>query len=256
MPGRYNFALLGDPVAHSRSPAIHRAALEVAELTGDYVPIQANRARLLEALRQLRSGELSGCNVTMPLKQDAFELCELLSGEAEEARSVNSLRLRDGLIEGHSTDVVAFREVLELDRLGALSRVLVVGSGGSARAAVAAVRSRDLLVTARNQAKALELGSGRVIGWGDPVPGALVVNATPLGMEGGSLPAPILEAAGGLIDLPYGETTTPSVLAAERRELPIVDGVEFLARQARSAFEWWTGVAVELDVLIRVARNV
>ncbi len=109
---------------------------------------------------------------------------------------------------------------------------------------------------ARDRQRAMVLGKGAVIPWGTSLPGALVINATPLGMGGEPLPEPILEGAAGLIDLPYGGETTPAVVEARRRRLPHVDGVEFLARQARAAFRWWTDRDVELEVLVRAARNV
>jgi shikimate dehydrogenase len=182
-------------------------------------------------------------------------MCESLTEDAEQAESVNSLRLRDGKVEGHSSDVVAFRELLRTGRFAGFDTVLVLGSGGSARAAVVGAQGKAVVVGARSRAKAHDLHNV-VVEWGTPVEGALLVNATPLGMEGETLPAQVLAAADGLIDLPYGGETTPSVLDARHRQLPFVDGVEFLARQAQASFEWWTDVVVELDVLVRAARNV
>lgn len=235
---------------------MHHAALKATGLAGDYTAIKADRARLSDGVDELKSGGLDGCNVTMPLKRDAFVLCDVRSGDAERAGSVNSLRCRRGEIQGHNTDVVAFRELLDSERFLHLHTLLIIGAGGSARAGVAAALDREVYVTARSREKVDQLGEVTFAEWGEGVPGALVINATPLGMKGEDLPEGLLEAAGGLIDLPYGDRVTPSVGKAGRADLPVADGLEFLARQARASFQWWTGRNVELNLLMRAGRNV
>ena len=88
------------------------------------------------------------------------------------------------------------------------------------------------------------------------VSGALVVNATPLGMGGERLPEAITATASGIIDLPYGPGETLTVAGARDAGLPHMDGVEFLVLQAAASFEWWTGVPAPIEVMVRAARNV
>lgn len=254
-------ALLGDPVAHSRSPAIQRAALREAGIEGEYTAIRADVEMLQRALDQMRDGILTGINVTMPLKEPAFRFADELTPIARAAGSVNTVRCLSGSVEAHTTDAVAFREVLDDETLFEPDLpVLVLGSGGSARAALAALGERKVYISARSEGKAAlldrEFGTAGFVSWGAGLAGALVVNATPLGMNGERLAEEILALAEGLIDLPYGAEETPAVRWASTAGLPVLDGIEFLARQARASFEWWTGETVDLESLIWAARNV
>lgn len=254
-------ALLGDPVAHSRSPAIQRAALREAGLEGDYTPVRADFEVLCQTIERLREGELTGVNITMPLKEAAFGLADARTSVAEIAGSVNSMRGRDRIVEAHTTDAVAFQEILEDSaRIPPDAPILVLGSGGAARALLSVSRTRDVYISARSEEKAAALGSefrtAGIVPWGSGMPEAAVVNATPIGMAGEALDEDVIRGAIALIDLPYGVQETPAVRRASKTGLAYVDGVEFLARQARAAFEWWTGKPVHLEPLIEAARNV
>ncbi|MEA1903854.1 MAG: shikimate dehydrogenase [Actinomycetota bacterium] len=252
------FAVLGSPIAHSRSPAIHAEAMRLAGIDGTYEAIEADEDVLNRMIRMLRSGEIQGLNVTMPLKEPAARFSDTLTEEADSAGSANTLRYRDGSIEGHNTDLVAFQSIFHSAAFRDLENVLILGSGGSARAALSVASGGNTYLSARSAVKAAalaEMFDCQVVPWVVPVGGSLVVNATPLGMKGESLPAGILEAAQGLIDLPYGSGTTPAVEAMRSLGLPVIDGYEFLARQAAEAFLWWTGVVIALAPLVAAARN-
>lgn len=244
------FLLVGDPVGQSRSPAIHRRALELAGLDGEYDLRRVERGGMAPVIAELRRGALDGVNVTMPLKGEAFRSCDRVTDEAERSGSVNILRRRDGEIEGHSTDTVAFRLTYEAGPPGA--PLLVLGAGGSARAALAAWDGKAF-VSARDPAKAELLGE--LVPWGQGVDGAIVVNATPLGMGGEMVPLTALESAALVVDLPYGLTATPSAAWARAQGRPLVDGIEFLALQAAESFLWWTGSVVDSASLVEAARN-
>lgn len=230
----------------------------MAGIPGEYTAVRADRVRLEAAIDQLRAGTLDGFNVTMPLKGDAWELVEETTGEASRARSINTMRYSNGVIEGHSTDVEAFGGAFASEAFGPADPLLVLGAGGSARAALAAIDGRQVYLSARSVKKAGELADefgAAVVPWAAPVAGALVVNATPLGMHGENLPRGLVGASAGLIDLPYGDETTPATSEAVSSSIPVVDGLEFLARQAAGSFLWWTGVAVDFEPLAVVARN-
>jgi shikimate dehydrogenase len=205
----------------------------------------------------LLAGRLTGVNVTMPLKSAAWAATGLPTPEARRSRSVNTLRAVDGVIEGHSTDTVAFMDLFQAEELGE-GPLLVLGGGGSARAALAASDpERPVYVSTRSGVIPHVEGRAPVlVPWGSAVVGAVLVNATPLGMTGESLPPGVVEAAAALIDLPYGDAPTAAVRQARAADTPTVDGLEFLARQAGASFTWWTGVAVELEVLVAAARNI
>ena len=223
-----------------------------------YTAIQADGQRLRAVVEQMRAGEFDGLNITMPLKGLASELAEFPTSDAQSARSINTLRARDEVIEGHSTDKVAFDQILSAPDFAPISNVLVLGAGGSARAAVAALSDRNIYISARNPDKTEELAERDGVApvrWGAAVAGAMIVNCTPLGMSGEDLPEGLLDVATALIDLPYGTPSTPAVAAAVEAGIPAVDGYEFLARQAAASFEWWTGVPVDSESLTEIARN-
>lgn len=261
MTRRLSLALLGDPVAHSRSPAIHNEALRLAGLEGEYRAIQADRTALERAVNRLRSGSLHGLNVTMPLKEPAAELADQPTPLGLLAGSINTLRLHDGQVQGHSTDAQAFAALIEEGKLDERAPLLVLGAGGSALAVLAAVERTKIetYLSARRIERARELAARftvtDVVPWGRPVQEAVVVNATPLGMAGEKLPNGLVEAASALVDLPYGSGPTPAATTARSQGITCVDGIEFLTRQAWWSFRWWTDKAVDFNALLRVARN-
>lgn len=233
--------------------------LEISRLDGVYERVRADETILAAAVEGLRDGVWDGLNITMPLKGEAARLADSLSSTAARAGSVNTLMRAGGEISGDSTDSSAFSELLVSPRFAERTSVLVLGNGGSAAAALAALGDEpNIHVAARNERAAVALTSrmgGVLVRWGTAVAGALVVNATPLGMRGEDLPDEVLETASGLIDLPYGDQETPAVSKARRLGLPLADGHEFLLRQAMASFALWTGVTVSLETLSERLRN-
>lgn len=250
----YRFALAGDPVAHSLSPAMHTAALHESGLAGSYELVRCDVEGFRNLVRRLENGEYAGLNVTMPHKGLAHDVCDHLTPEAAAAASVNTLRTAESSILGHSSDVVAFREAFAA--VGEPSCAIVMGTGGSARAALAAFAG-EVLVWGRNRDRVEKFvtDTGAVALESRPS-SYVLVNCTPLGMRGEDLPEGLVESAIGLIDLPYGPEKTPAVAAALDSGLPVVDGLRFLAVQAAESFHWWTGVEVSVDTMVDAARNV
>jgi len=254
----YKFGLLGDPVEHSRSPDLHRAMLRLTGNDGDYLLVRADDRRLAGEIAELRSRSWDGLNVTMPLKECAAALADELDPAARLAGSVNTLVLSGEVVKGHSTDVTAFSDLLARPGLEG-ETLLVLGAGGSAGAALAAAAGqRPVYISARDIRRATALVDrlgGEAVPWGAPVAGAVVVNATPIGMSGESLDREVLAVAAGIIDLPYGSDTTPAVAFMRRRDLPAIDGHEFLLRQAIASFHLWTGAHVEFDEVLAAIRK-
>ena len=245
----YRFAVLGDPIDHSRSPELHRAMLDLAGLEGDYLKVEADD-RVLEAeVERLRAGEWDGLNITMPLKASAARLADSVSPRAARAGSVNTLSRSNSEIHGESTDATTFHELIHSGRFEDRSSILVLGSGGSAAAALSAVDDDETVYLAARRSSPAEtltarLG-GEVVSWGTAVAGALLINSTPIGMRGEELPPGLLDAASGLIDLPYGESVTPAIRLAREMNIDVADGHEFLLRQAIASFRLWTGVDID-----------
>jgi shikimate dehydrogenase len=252
---------VGDPVFHSQSPAIFRAAFAAAGIEGEYQARQVDANGVKSCFDEVRQGVLDGLNITMPHKVLAASLCDRLEPGAEAAASVNTvLRHRDDLV-GHSTDIAAIRECWR--SLPSEGPVLILGAGGAAAATAVAVNERrqgSLYIASRTfgdgsslaERLGIELGE---VHWGVPVVMATVVNCTPIGMKGEALPDGVLALASGLLDMPYRATPTPAVERARQLGLPVVDGLDLLVRQAGHAFRLWTGMEPPIEAMRQAAEN-
>ncbi|HSL24915.1 MAG TPA: hypothetical protein VLA54_01440 [Acidimicrobiia bacterium] len=260
MPGGspIHLALLGDPVSHSLSPAIHRAALVALAIEGSYEPRRVDERGVRTAFEELRQGHLTGFNVTMPHKALAAGLCDELDPEAARAGSVNTVALVAGRAKGYSTDVGGIRDAW--NGLPGWSPVLILGAGGAAAAACVALSDRPLYLAARRfgagkqLSERLQLGIGEVR-WGVPVVESVVVNCTPLGMGQEELPADVLALAAGLFDMAYGPDPTPAVISMRASGYPVVEGVELLLAQAARSFEIWTGLSPPLAAMRKAVKS-
>ena len=246
--------VLGDPVDHSRSPAIQTAALEACGIDGTYIARRVDPAGMVSAVDEVRYGRLSGANVTMPHKQLAFELVDRVSETALRSEAVNTLVRRDGEVWGYNTDVDGIQAVWESASLPKDRPVLILGAGGAAAGVVVAMADRTIVISGRRDRAAAELlertrGEGSIVPWGTPVEGAVVVNATPIGMNAEPLPGDVLEGAAGFFDLTYGPVESPSVRYARDLGIPIADGKELLLAQAAVSFEIWTRIPAPIDVM-------
>lgn len=261
-PGGYRLAVLGDPVSHSLSPAMHNAVLAALGLEGVYSRRRVDERGMTSAAAEMRAGDLHGANITMPHKRVAARLADRLGSDAARAGSVNTWTLDGrGRLVGHSTDVEAIRRVWVRAGLPTDRPVLVAGAGGAAAAAMVALEDRDLWCSARRP-EAVSALAGRVdvpfrpLEWGESLPGAVVVNATPLGMRGGELPVRLLEESTGLFDMAYLSTgeATGAVRWMRGRRMPASEGLEMLAAQAEASFEMWTGHGAPPGLMGQVAR--
>jgi shikimate dehydrogenase len=197
------YLVVGSPIRHSLSPAIHQAAFDELSIDATYSARQVEAGNLKPVIDDLRAGRLAGVNVTMPHKNPACELVDRIDGDADLARSVNTL-LRSGTeVVGMSTDIPAIRAEWQRKSLPD-SSVLILGSGGAAAAALVALRDMEVFVSARHPSNLESLRQGlgipfEIVPWATPVPGVALVNATPLGMNGESLPSGLLAGAEGLL---------------------------------------------------------
>lgn len=274
------FAVVGDPVAHSKSPAMHAAAYRALGLPHVYEAIRAAPDELARVVARLRDGAYDGLNVTVPHKQRVLALVDDVDPGARLAGAANTLvRGEDGRITAHNTDAPAL--AAELRRLAqpALpwesARALVLGSGGAARAAIAALAThlgvRDVAVRARSfddaaRREAFVAGAPGPVSaqpWA-PSPQSeqqtlAVVQATSAGMTGaapgegvaGVVAWEALPVDAIAIDVVYAPRLTPWLRAARARGLRSDDGLGMLARQGALAFELWLGLPAPLDAMRR-----
>ncbi len=269
--GPRDLVLLGHPVAHSRSPAIHTAALGTMGLDLRYRALDVPPEALDEALRRLDDAGIRGANVTVPHKLAVLPACDRLTEEARLVGAVNTLTWdRDGVrvLEGHNTDAVGLGRALAED-VGTLAnaRAVLVGTGGAARAAAVALTRAGarVSVAGRRADAAAELADlvARLGGPTDVVDLAddellaarvaearIVVNATTLGMHGEHLPAACEALGVGQVayDLVYG-VTTPFLAAARTAGAAAHAGLGMLLHQAAAALERWTGLPAPVGVM-------
>ena len=247
-------AIFGDPVDHSLSPEIHEAALRAAGLAGVYVRYPVRADELPQAVARLGDGELAGANVTMPHKRAVLDHCDRLTATAWRTGAVNTLYRSGSDVVGHNTDVAGVSGAWSEADFPADAPVLILGAGGAAAAAVLALEHRNMSVAARDVGRAdqllTELGvDAAAVPWETAIEDHVVVNATPLGMHGESLPAPYLAGAIGLLDMVYGPDVSPAVAFCHERDITAVDGTRMLLHQAAAAFEIWTGHAAAMTAM-------
>ena len=255
------FGVVGFPVAHSLSPAMHTAGYRHLGIEASYELIETPTDRFTDVAALLRDGSLDGVNVTMPHKHNAFGVSDVTDELVDRLGAVNALFASDGVLTGYNTDIAGVQHALSRLGLAADTPVHILGAGGAAAAAILATDGTRLVsISARSQLPAGELRrqlrvSATIVPWGALPHGGIVINATPLGMHGEHLPVGIVESSVGLVDMAYGADVTPAVRMAASLRIPYADGLVMLAGQAAKAFRIFTNADVPADIMEAAARD-
>ena len=264
--------VIGDPVRHSLSPAIHNAAFEALGLDWVYVALHVQTGRARDAIRGMHALGIDGMNVTMPHKSDVARAVDRLSPVAKALGAVNTVvRVGDDLV-GESTDGEGFVNALRMDEGVEPEgrRFLVVGAGGAGRAVVKALGdagAEEVVVAARRPEQAgscakLAGRAGRVGSIDEAGEVDVVVNATPIGMgeviqldKSETMPVDPARLVPGqlVVDLVYDPLVTPLVAATRANGVAAVNGIGMLIHQAALAFELWTGEEPPLEAMSAAA---
>ena len=275
MPGSDRFLLagvMGWPVRHSRSPALHNYFFKHYELAGTYVPLAIKPDDLQSALRALAPLGFAGCNLTIPHKERALAIVDEVDALARRIGAISCVVVReDGSLAGTNNDVHGFaRNILQHQpdwRAGA-GPAVVIGAGGGARAVVYSLvdrGAREIRVANRTRARtetlAREFGAAVVpIDWNDrhrALDGAaMLVNTTSQGMVGQpplELDLQKLPANALVADIVYIPLETPLLAAARRRGNRTVDGLGMLLHQACIAWKLWFDLDPEVTPELRAA---
>lgn len=258
-------AVLGHPVAHSRSPAMQNAALAELGLAGEwgYEAIDVAPDALAGRVAAMVREGFVGANVTVPHKAAALALADTQTEAAREIGAANTLSFGDGEIHADNTDAPGLLAALPESPRG--TRALVLGAGGAARAVVWALLREGAEVGVWNRtgerARLLceEIG-GKPASNPDPTAYALIVNTTTVGLRGED-PFPELPLGEGgfaagqiVVDMVYGEAPSRLLAAAETAGAATVDGLEALVQQGALSLQIWTGCEPPLDVMRAAAR--
>ncbi len=256
------YAVVGRPIMHSLSPAMHNAAFDALGTDAVYVPLEAQSWEDFESLAHWLG--VAGASVTAPFKQDAFRAVADMDAEARAVGAVNTLRRESpGRWLGRNSDVEGLLAPLAHESLEG-ARVAILGAGGAARAACVALRrvGGKVTVHARRtdaaQAVAAELGVASAPY--PPLPGCwdILINATPAGTwpRVGESPMPSEALGPGLVyDLVYNPERTQLLADAEAAGCRTLGGLAMLIAQAAAQCHWWTGAAPPTSAMAAAARQ-
>lgn len=264
--------VIGHPVAHSRSPALHGHWLKQLGIKGHYIPVDVTPSDLAEVLRTLPKLGFVGCNITIPHKEAALELADIVTDRAALIGAANTLIFRkDGKIHADNTDGIGFLNNLRQEapswQPGA-GPAAIFGAGGAARAVVSALLDAgapEVRVANRTRARAdtLRRDFGARVTVVDWTQGghmledvATVVNTTALGMVGKAefrIPLDQVNPQALVTDIVYTPLDTPFLQAARQMGCLTVDGLGMLLHQAVPGFERWFGTRPVVDAATRAA---
>jgi shikimate dehydrogenase len=264
-------AVLGQPISHSRSPAMHSAALAELGLADEwtYEAVEVAPDEFDERVRWMHREGFVGANITVPHKLAALALADEASQAARAIGAANTLSFRGERIFAENTDATGFLDALQQSPGG--KRALVMGAGGAARAIVWALVTQGAEVAIWNRTPEKAHALAAAFGAGVPGAGAdsadyeLIVNATTVGMGASSsepadlkslpLDADALGERHLLVDLAYGAGETELARAARSHGAQVTDGLEVLVRQGAASLRIWTGMDPPLETMRRAARE-
>ena len=271
--------IIGHPISHSLSPVMHNAAFAAADLDYIYVPFAVSPENLQSAVTGLKALGVCGFNVTIPHKTAIIPFLDRLDESAGSAGAVNTVQLSGNHLIGYNTDGDGLVDSLlsDLDFVPGAEQILVIGAGGAARGAIAALcrsGAQKILICNRSldNAHAVKVALNErypdtcinVFGKNEVSDEqldstCLLLNTTSLGMNGeriGYIPLSKLPKHAKVYDMVYSNTGTPLVMDAVASNLRAVNGVGMLVAQGERAFEIWTGQKPLKGVMQRALNSI
>ena len=254
------YGILGRPVSHSLSPAMHNAAFQKIGLNAVYVAFPVTD--LPQAVAGLKGLGIRGVSVTIPFKEEIIPLLDDLDSQAARMGAVNTVVNRDGRLLGYNTDWLGARAALQQHTHIAGQHFLVLGAGGASRAIVFALKEEGgkVTVTDVDHSRALSLskdfGAEAIpLSALTECPAQILINATPVGMAPAvddlPLPPHLLERFTLVMDIVYRPLATRLLREAEKRGCRTIDGLQMLIHQATAQFELFTGLTAPLEVMAK-----
>lgn len=267
------YAVMGNPISHSRSPQIHAAFADQTNQRIVYTAIQVDPGGFNQAVGNFFANNGKGLNITVPFKQEAWQLAEELGPEAKQAGAVNTLyQNEDGILVGRNTDGIGLvRDLLHNHGASiANKRVLLVGAGGAARGVLKPLldeKPETLVIANRTPDRAHDLaedfaGAGDIHGAGfddlEDTQFDLIINATAASLQGDVPPLPdtVCADACWVYDMMYSTEPTPFVTWGDQHgAVKSLDGLGMLVEQAAESFYIWRGVRPDTAPVIQLIRG-
>ena len=254
------FAVIGNPIAHSRSPEIHQAFGKQTGIELSYERILAPLDGFANVVKDFFAQGGDGLNITVPFKEETFALCNTLTERAQAARAVNTLWMQNGQLHGDNTDGAGLvNAITELDWQLFNSRILILGAGGATRGVIlplANTGATEIVIANRTLARAESLAKDlsafvkttrlQVLGL-DQLTGHfdLVINATSASLAGEGITLPDTLTFNYAYEMAYGKPSS-FIDQTQHRGIPTADGLGMLIGQAAEAFYVWNGVRPDL----------
>ncbi len=269
--------VIGDPIEHTMSPAMHNAAFKKLGLDYLYIPFKVRKEELSGAINGIRALNIRGLNVTIPHKVAAMPMLDGLDPMAKKIGAVNTIVNQDGELRGYNTDAAGFLQALLERGIEPMGKTIVIlGAGGASRAISYILAERDAILTVlnrqlelewaeelaeviyedlRNKIRVLELCEENLA---EALKGAqILVNATSVGMvpnhEETPVPAQLLKPELAVFDIVYNPIKTRLMKEAEAAGARTISGIDMLAWQGALAFKQWTGQKAPLDLMRKEA---
>lgn len=265
------YAIIGYPVEHSLSPAMHEAGFKALGLDAVYHRIPIQLSELGDGVDFLRKNGYAGWNVTYPLKEQIISFLDKLTSAALNIGAVNTVKILDGELLGHNTDGEGFIE--SLSKKGYVFRrkkAVILGAGGAAKAIAVALAQREseILILNRTEKNAQKLAEhisklGGKVSWGISDSGDwlrsvdLLVQTTPVGMQGEKYPFDLsgINSSSWVVDLIYHPVSTPFLAQASDYGCKTMNGLEMLLYQGALAWRFWLNLDAPVSVMRRVLQN-
>jgi shikimate dehydrogenase len=270
-------ALIGDPIEHTMSPAMHNAAFQKLGLDYLYIAFKVSLGRLPQAVAGLKALNIAGFNVTIPHKVTVIPLLDSLDPLAQKIGAVNTVVNRDGELRGYNTDAEGFlRALLEHGINPQGKNIVLLGAGGAARAISYILVQKGAKLTILNRQEELDwaeniarflheeltvevpvLELGHIAEVMDGID--LLVNATSVGMSpagnASPVPAGLLNKVPAVFDIVYNPLQTKLLKESVSAGARTISGIDMLAWQGALAFEKWTGKSAPIDLMRQEAVN-
>jgi len=267
--------IIGDPIEHTMSPAMHNAAFEALGLDYIYLPFRVRREELKGAINGIRALNIAGLNVTIPHKSDVIPLLDKLDPLAEGMGAVNTIVSEDGKLIGYNTDAPGFLQALRAKGIEPEGKkVVILGAGGAAKGIsfILAEAGASLVILNRTLSRAVALAAQIAKSYGrsakamilneenlkQALPGAdVLVNTTSVGMvpdmNETPVPAGLLQPDLTVFDIVYNPRETRLLREAKAASARTIDGLDMLVWQGARAFEKWTGREAPFEVMKQAA---